>query len=371
MSGTLDTPTPEVARRVATTSTSGPVHPRGFGWRRLQAIAAAVTIGAFVIPMVIEGKVAGFLVAMAAPFVIGLALVLLGGAPFHFLVADILQGVRPWLAASAVVALQVSGATWPSQRREGVIPPAERHQTRCGIASARQHAARVSGTLRCPYSARRPPFRRSGMPDKPRGAPQIKVNRWRRFADWDERPLRLDKFAVEDVPGELDGYESDVLEDRRVPLARLLPGRPGRPTVPPRIVLYRRPLELRADDRDGAECHREGRRSRIGGLRASGRFAVPRRTRRLLPCGWRHRSRRPRRRHLASVLRKLRTRRLRAPRPLRPTWNQKPNRCSGGRRNRIITWAPAPRRCWRRTRPSPSVSAAGPGCRMIGALISW
>ena len=23
-------------------------------------------------------------------------------------------------------------------------------------------------------------------------------NRWRRFADWDERPLRLDKFAVED-----------------------------------------------------------------------------------------------------------------------------------------------------------------------------
>jgi len=23
-------------------------------------------------------------------------------------------------------------------------------------------------------------------------------NRWRRFADWDERPLRLDKFAAED-----------------------------------------------------------------------------------------------------------------------------------------------------------------------------
>jgi predicted Zn-dependent protease with MMP-like domain len=59
------------------------------------------------------------------------------------------------------------------------------------------------------------------------------------------------EFAVEDVPGELDGYDSDVLEDRRVPLARLLPGRPGRNGVPPRIVLYRRPLELRADDRDG------------------------------------------------------------------------------------------------------------------------
>jgi predicted Zn-dependent protease with MMP-like domain len=58
------------------------------------------------------------------------------------------------------------------------------------------------------------------------------------------------EFAVEDVPGEIDGYDSDVLEDRRVPLARLLPGRPGRHGVPPRIVLYRRPLELRADDRD-------------------------------------------------------------------------------------------------------------------------
>jgi formate hydrogenlyase subunit 3/multisubunit Na+/H+ antiporter MnhD subunit len=48
-------------------------------------------------------------------------LVLLGGAPFHFLIADVLQGVRPWLAASAVVALQVSGATWLSQRLDGVI----------------------------------------------------------------------------------------------------------------------------------------------------------------------------------------------------------------------------------------------------------
>ncbi|QSB17471.1 metallopeptidase family protein [Natronosporangium hydrolyticum] len=59
------------------------------------------------------------------------------------------------------------------------------------------------------------------------------------------------EFAVEDVPGDLEGYESDVLEDRQVPLARLVPGRPGRQGVPPRIVLYRRPLELRSGDRDG------------------------------------------------------------------------------------------------------------------------
>ena len=54
------------------------------------------------------------------------------------------------------------------------------------------------------------------------------------------------EFAVEDVPPELNVYDSDVLEDGEVPLARLLPGRPGRHGVPPRIVLYRRPLEFRA-----------------------------------------------------------------------------------------------------------------------------
>jgi predicted Zn-dependent protease with MMP-like domain len=58
------------------------------------------------------------------------------------------------------------------------------------------------------------------------------------------------EFAVEDVPPELNVYDTDVLEDGEVPLARLLPGRPGRLPVPPRIVLYRRPLEFRAVDRD-------------------------------------------------------------------------------------------------------------------------
>src|SRR5256885_1679585 len=56
--------------------------------------------------------------------------------------------------------------------------------------------------------------------------------------------------AVEDVPPDLNVYDSDVLEDGEVPLARLLPGRPGRHGVPPRIVLYRRPLEFRAADRE-------------------------------------------------------------------------------------------------------------------------
>ena len=58
------------------------------------------------------------------------------------------------------------------------------------------------------------------------------------------------EFAVEDVPPDLNVYDSDVLEDGDVPLARLMPGRPGRHGVPPRIVVYRRPLEFRALDRD-------------------------------------------------------------------------------------------------------------------------
>ena len=62
-----------------------------------------------------------FLWITALPLSMLAGLVLLGGAPFHFLVADVLQGVRPWLAAAAVVALQVSGATWLSQRLDGVI----------------------------------------------------------------------------------------------------------------------------------------------------------------------------------------------------------------------------------------------------------
>jgi len=58
------------------------------------------------------------------------------------------------------------------------------------------------------------------------------------------------EFAVEDVPPDLNVYDSDVLEDGEVPLARLLPGGAGRQNLPPRIVLYRRPLEFRALDQD-------------------------------------------------------------------------------------------------------------------------
>jgi predicted Zn-dependent protease with MMP-like domain len=65
------------------------------------------------------------------------------------------------------------------------------------------------------------------------------------------------EFAVEDVPPLPDGppeslvYGTDVIEDGAIPLARLLPAgadADGRPT-PPRIVVYRRPLEVRSLDK--------------------------------------------------------------------------------------------------------------------------
>jgi NADH:ubiquinone oxidoreductase subunit 2 (subunit N) len=61
-----------------------------------------------------------FLWSTALPLSLLAGLVLLGGAPFHFWVADVFQGVRPWLAVPAVVALQVCGAAWLSLRLEGI-----------------------------------------------------------------------------------------------------------------------------------------------------------------------------------------------------------------------------------------------------------
>ena len=34
------------------------------------------------------------------------------------------------------------------------------------------------------------------------------ANRWRRFADWDDRPLRLDRFAVEDAENGFAAFRS-------------------------------------------------------------------------------------------------------------------------------------------------------------------
>jgi predicted Zn-dependent protease with MMP-like domain len=67
---------------------------------------------------------------------------------------------------------------------------------------------------------------------------------------WRDRLREVD-FAVEEVPP-ADGGEryEDEISSAGVPLARLIPALRGRPA---RIVLYRRPLELRALDREDLE----------------------------------------------------------------------------------------------------------------------
>ena len=72
-----------------------------------------------------------------------------------------------------------------------------------------------------------------------------------------ERELAGVEFAVEDVPWvehtrpDEVVLDSDVLDDGGVPLARVVPARREQgQEIPPRVVVYRRPLELRANDRD-------------------------------------------------------------------------------------------------------------------------
>jgi plastocyanin len=55
---------------------SGPGGSTGFGWRRLQVAAALGVIVSLVVPMLITLSVETFLLAMAAPFVVGLLLML-------------------------------------------------------------------------------------------------------------------------------------------------------------------------------------------------------------------------------------------------------------------------------------------------------
>jgi predicted Zn-dependent protease with MMP-like domain len=57
------------------------------------------------------------------------------------------------------------------------------------------------------------------------------------------------EFAVEEVPPAEAARESEEGVEDPVPLSRLQPATgSGRMTTPPRIVLYRRPLEARAVD---------------------------------------------------------------------------------------------------------------------------
>jgi len=66
-----------------------------------------------------------FLWNTALPLSMLIGVVLLGAAPFHFWLADMFQGVRPWLAPLAAAGLQTAGAAWLVARLQAVeeFPP--------------------------------------------------------------------------------------------------------------------------------------------------------------------------------------------------------------------------------------------------------
>lgn len=78
------------------------VHPPAEQWSVLTLGLAERTVWSVAVPLALLGGV-----------------VLLGAAPFHFWVADLLQGLPTWLAPLAVAALQGAGARWLQLRLDG------------------------------------------------------------------------------------------------------------------------------------------------------------------------------------------------------------------------------------------------------------
>jgi len=86
--------------------------------------------------------------------------VLVGGAPFHFWAADLMQGSRPWMSALAVSALQVCGVAWLTWRLDDVaaLPEGARvAETLLGVGAS---VALAAGALTLPFQRR--PERRVG-----------------------------------------------------------------------------------------------------------------------------------------------------------------------------------------------------------------
>lgn len=97
---------------------------------------------------------------MALPLGLLAGIVLLGGAPFHFWSADLLQGSRAWLGPIAVTALQVSGVAWVTRRLEAVRLHPEAASLASGILGTGAAAALVVGGLTLLWQRR--PERRIG-----------------------------------------------------------------------------------------------------------------------------------------------------------------------------------------------------------------
>jgi NADH-quinone oxidoreductase subunit N len=101
-----------------------------------------------------------FLWSTALPLSLLIGVVLLGGAPFHFWLGDMFQGVRPWLAPLAAATLQITGAVWLVARLDsvGMFPPGA--QLAWGLLRIAAWVAFMAGAVT--LGAQRRPERRVG-----------------------------------------------------------------------------------------------------------------------------------------------------------------------------------------------------------------
>jgi NADH-quinone oxidoreductase subunit N len=96
----------------------------------------------------------------ALPLSLLVGLVLVGGAPFHFWAADVVQGARAGFAALAIAGLQVTGIAWLDARLAGIgdFPPGARVAD--SVLATAAAAAFVVGAVT--LTAQRRPERRVG-----------------------------------------------------------------------------------------------------------------------------------------------------------------------------------------------------------------
>jgi NADH-quinone oxidoreductase subunit N len=87
-------------------------------------------------------------------------LVLIGGAPFHFWLADLMQGGRVWAAPLAAASLQVAGVAWLSQRLAGVDALPDANLIASGLLATAAGVALVFGAAT--LTQQRRPERRIG-----------------------------------------------------------------------------------------------------------------------------------------------------------------------------------------------------------------
>jgi NADH:ubiquinone oxidoreductase subunit 2 (subunit N) len=101
-----------------------------------------------------------FLWNVALPLSLVAGLVFLGGPPFHFWLADLIQGGRPWLASLAVAAIQSAGAWWLVLRLHGIEGFADGAEITGDILRIAAEVALIAGAATLPFQRR--PERRAG-----------------------------------------------------------------------------------------------------------------------------------------------------------------------------------------------------------------